>query len=78
MSAISSVSVNPRTNELDFKSRLAPALKPDVNRVPANPFFPMGRIPQEATESVQKFESNLPGQTPVESRKIGTVLNTLA
>ena len=77
MSSVTGIPLNPLTKELDFKTRLAPKIKPEVQRVPANPFFP-GGLPPSTDVPVEKFQANLPEQDTVESKKVGTVLNTYA
>lgn len=75
---------NTLSSTVDFSAemmnRFEPKLKPEVDRVRANPFYPGGRTPRVSIDSnpQQVFESNLPGQTPLESSKVGTVLNTVA
>jgi hypothetical protein len=78
MSGIDSVLVNPPRAEVALKSRSDLQIKPSVDRVPANPFYPEGRTPRLSDSPQQRFEANLPGHTLLDSPKIGTVLNTLA
>lgn len=78
MDAISNLLIDPAARGIEAKSRSEPKLKPFVDRVRANPFYPEGRISKATDSPKQVFESNLPGQSPLESRKVGTVLNTVA
>jgi hypothetical protein len=78
MSGIDSITVNPPRAEVALKSKADYQIKPEVDRVRANPFYPEGRMPRLSDSPQQRFEANLPGQTLLDNRKIGTVLNTLA
>jgi hypothetical protein len=78
MSGVDSLTVNPPRVDVDLKSRIGAISKSSVSRVPANPFYPEGRIAKPSDSPQQRFEANLPGNTVLDSRKIGTVLNTLA
>jgi CRISPR/Cas system-associated endonuclease/helicase Cas3 len=74
-------SIASATSLVELKERFRPAIKPEVQRVRANPFYPGGLRPQsQQSAEVQReqFESNLPGRETDESKKVGTVLNTLA
>ena len=80
MDAIGNMLSNATDRSIEMLNRFEPKLKPEIDRVRANPFYPGGRTPRLSVDTTPQevFESNLPGQTPLESRKIGTVLNTVA
>ena len=80
MDSIGNILSNTADRSVEMLSRFEPKLKPEVDRVRANPFYPGGRAPRVSVDSMpqQVFESNLPGQTPLDSSKVGTVLNTVA
>jgi len=64
---------------LETRNRFAPKLKPEVNRVASNPFYPDGRSQVRSSEfSRQVFEANLPNAQQEVSQKVGTMLNTVA
>lgn len=78
MNGIDGISVNLANTGFDSKERFELKAKPVLQRVQANPFYPEGRISKATDTPEEIFQSNLPGQSPLESRKIGTVLNTVA
>ena len=71
---------SPQTGGAGFENRdrLSIKLKPEVDRVRANPFYPEGIISRASDSPVDVFQAHLPGHASKEAKKVGTVLNTVA
>ncbi|MEQ9824671.1 MAG: hypothetical protein ABQ298_09830 [Puniceicoccaceae bacterium] len=79
MNGISGYTGAPMDPALEYKTRIAPKLKPEIERVLGNPFYPDGRTQVRSADFPrQVFEANLPTSQQEVAQKLGTMLNTLA
>lgn len=78
MNGITAINTSPLNNGVETKERVEAKPQSELKRVQANPFYPEGKISKATDSPEEVFQSNLPGNSPLEQRKIGTVLNTVA